>query len=167
MSHLRHREDSPRTLRFAIVTVSDSRTVETDESGDLVEKLLVSNQQEVYRRLLIPNDPDEIGKNVEGLLNDVGVDVIVMIGGTGLSRRDVTVDTISKLIEKRIDGFGELFRLLSYKKIGGSAMLSRAFAGVAKCKVVFCLPGSVDAVELAMKELILSEVNHVMREIRR
>lgn len=167
MTYLKHKEDSPKKLRFAIVTVTDSRTIETDESGRVVEELLSSNQHEIYKRLLIPNDPDKIRESVEGLLRDGNVDVIVTIGGTGLSKKDLTVDVVSKLVEKKINGFGELFRLLSYRKIGKSAMLSRAFAGVAKWKVVVCLPGSIDAVELAIKELILPEIGHMIREARR
>ncbi|MEM2087575.1 MAG: molybdenum cofactor biosynthesis protein B [Thermoproteota archaeon] len=167
MSYLKHKEDSPKTLRFAVISITDSRTIETDESGRVIEELLTSNQHEIYRRLIIPNDPDKIRETVEGLLRDGNVDVIVTIGGTGLSKKDITVDVVSNLVEKKIDGFGELFRLLSYRKIGKSAMLSRAFAGVAKWKVVVCLPGSDDAVELAVKELILPEIGHMIREARR
>lgn len=167
MTYLKHKEDSPKTLRFAILTVTDSRTIETDESGRMAEELLAANHHEIYRRLLLPNDPDKIRESVEGLLRDDDIDVIMTIGGTGLSKKDVTVDVISKLVEKKIDGFGELFRLLSYRSIGKSAMLSRAFAGVAKWKVVVCLPGSIDAVELAVKELILPEIGHMVRETRR
>ncbi len=152
---------------FAVVTVSDSRTFETDESGGMAEDILRKEGHEVCRRLIARNDEDEIRSIIEGLLNSREVDVILTIGGTGLSTRDVTVETVSKTVEKRIEGFGELFRFLSYSEIGTAAMLTRAFAGVAKGKILICLPGSRNAVELAMRKLILPEIGHMVREARR
>jgi len=167
LDYLEHRKASPRSLVFAVVTVSDSRTFETDESGGMAEDILRKEGHEVCRRLIARNDEDEIRSIIEGLLNSREVDVILTIGGTGLSTRDVTVETVSKTVEKRIEGFGELFRFLSYSEIGTAAMLTRAFAGVAKGKILICLPGSRNAVELAMRKLILPEIGHMVREARR
>lgn len=165
--HIRHKEDLPKTLKFALVTISDSRTIETDESGRIAEEMLKTAGHEIRKRLIITNDRVEIKRTVEGLLDNDEIDVILTIGGTGLSKRDVTVEVVSEKIEKKIDGFGELFRFLSYNEIGTATMLSRAFAGVAKGKVLICLPGSKDAVELAIRELILPEIGHMIRESRR
>lgn len=167
MDYLEHRKASPRSLVFAVVTVSDSRTFETDESGGMAEDILRKEGHEVCRRLIVRNDEDEIRSIIEGLLNSREVDVILTIGGTGLSTRDVTVETVSKTVEKRIEGFGELFRFLSYSEIGTAAMLTRAFAGVAKGKILICLPGSRNAAELAIRKLILPEIGHMVREARR
>jgi len=152
---------------FAVVTVSDSRTFETDESGGMAEGILKNSGHEVCRRLIVRNDEDEIRSIIEGLLNSGEIDVILTIGGTGLSTRDVTVETVSKTVEKKVEGFGELFRFLSYSEIGTAAMLTRAFAGVAKGRILICLPGSRNAVELAIRKLILPEIGHMVREARR
>ncbi len=167
MDYLEHRKASPRSLVFALVTVSDSRTVETDESGRIAEDILKSSGHEVCKRIIVRNDEGEIRRIIEELLSNGGIDVILTMGGTGLSRRDVTVETVSKTVEKRIEGFGELFRFLSYSEIGTAAMLTRAFAGVVKGKILICLPGSKNAVELAIRRLILPEIGHMVREARR
>lgn len=167
MGYLEHRRDSPKNLGFAVVTISDSRSIETDESGRMAEEALKTEGHKVRRRLIVTNDQGEIGKTVEELLGSGEIDVILTIGGTGLSKRDVTVEAVSKVIEKKIEGFGELFRILSYNEIGTAAMLTRAFAGIAKGKIVVCLPGSENAVEMAIRRLILPEIGHMIREARR
>jgi molybdenum cofactor biosynthesis protein B len=167
LDYLEHRKASPKSLVFAVVTVSDSRTLETDESGRIAEDVLKNGGHDVYRRLIVPNEESGIGRILEELLNSSEIDVILTIGGTGLSRRDITVETASKMVEKKIEGFGELFRFLSYSEIGTAAMLTRAFAGVAKGKILACLPGSKNAVELAIRKLILPEIGHMIRESRR
>lgn len=167
MSHLKHKEEVPKNLGFAIVTISDSRTFETDESGNTASKILISNGYDVVERVLIPNDAGSIKKKIRKLIKDKRIDVIITIGGTGLSKRDLTVETVSKMVEKKINGFGELFRAISYNEIGSSAMLSRAFGGVASGKIILCLPGSQNAVELAIRKLILPEIRHMIREVRR
>lgn len=167
MDYLEHRRVSPKNLVFALIIVSDSRTVETDESGVMAEDILKNWGHEVYRRLIAPNEESMIRRTIEELLNNNEIDVILTIGGTGLSNRDITVETVSKMIEKKIEGFGELFRFLSYGEIGTAAMLTRAFAGVAKGKILVCLPGSKNAVELAIRKLILPEIGHMIRESRR
>ncbi len=150
-----------------MVTVSDTRTFETDESGGIAESILRKEGHGVCRRLIVRNDEGEIERIIGELLNSGEIDVILTIGGTGLSTRDVTVETVSKTVEKRVEGFGELFRFLSYNEIGTAAMLTRAFAGVAKGKILICLPGSKNAVELAIRKLILPEIGHMIREARR
>jgi molybdenum cofactor biosynthesis protein B len=167
MSYVKHREEAPKNLSFAIVTISDSRTLDTDESGNTASRILVSNGYDVIERVLIPNDAGKIRRKIGELIKDKRVDVIITIGGTGLSRRDLTVETISKVVEKKINGFGELFRAISYNEIGVSAMLSRAFGGVSSGKIILCLPGSQNAVELAIRKLILPEIRHIVREARR
>lgn len=167
MDYLEHRKASPRSLLFAVVTVSDTRTFETDESGGIAEDILRKEGHGVCRRLIVRNDEGEIERIIGELLNSGEIDVILTIGGTGLSTRDVTVETVSKTVEKRVEGFGELFRFLSYNEIGTAAMLTRAFAGVAKGKILICLPGSKNAVELAIRKLILPEIGHMIREARR
>ncbi|MBO3839951.1 MAG: MogA/MoaB family molybdenum cofactor biosynthesis protein [Thermoproteota archaeon] len=167
MSYLKHKEAAPKNLGFAIVTISDSRTLETDESGNIAFKILISNGYDVIERVLIPNDADRIRKKIRDLVKDKRVDVVITIGGTGLSKRDLTVETVSKIVEKKINGFGELFRAISYSEIGVSAMLSRAFGGVASGKIILCLPGSQNAVELAIRKLVIPEIRHMIREARR
>jgi len=167
MSYLKHREEAPKNLAFAIVTISDSRTLETDDSGNIAYRILVSNGYDVVERILIPNNVSKIRRSIGSLIKDKRVDVIITIGGTGLSKKDLTVETVSKMVEKKIDGFGELFRAISYSEIGVSAMLSRAFGGVASGKIILCLPGSQNAVELAIRKLILPEIRHMVREARR
>ncbi|MEM3713102.1 MAG: molybdopterin-binding protein [Thermoproteota archaeon] len=167
MSYLKHKEDVPKNLGFAIVTISDSRTLETDESGNTASKILISNGYDVVERVLISNDAGSIRKKIRELVKDKRIDVIITIGGTGLSKKDLTVETVSKMVEKKINGFGELFRAISYNEIGASAMLSRAFGGVASGKIILCLPGSQNAVELAIRKLIIPEIRHIVREAKR
>ncbi len=167
MGYLEHREDSPKSLVFGVVTISDSRTIETDESGRMAEEILKMEGHEVLRRLIVSNEQNEIKGIIEELLNSGEIDIVLTIGGTGLSKRDVTVETVSKMVEKKIDGFGELFRFLSYNEIGTATMLTRAFAGVVRGRIVICLPGSKSATELAIRKLILPEIGHIVRESRR
>jgi molybdenum cofactor biosynthesis protein B len=157
----KHRVEGPKSVTAAIVTVSDTRTYKTDESGRLIEERLIAKGHRVVRHGLCLDEPSKIEKELRASLA-TGCDVIIFNGGTGIAPRDVTIETIAPRLEKRIDGFGELFRQLSYEEIGGAAMLSRAMAGTCQSKVVFCLPGSPDAVQLAMDALILPEINHVV-----
>jgi molybdenum cofactor biosynthesis protein B len=157
----KHRVEGPKSVTAAIVTVSDTRTYKTDESGRLIEEQLIAKGHKVVRHGLCLDDPSRIEKELKASLA-TGCDVIIFNGGTGIAPRDITFETIAPRLEKRIDGFGELFRQLSYKEIGSAAMLSRAVAGTIGEVVVFCLPGSPDAVSLAMGELILPELSHII-----
>ncbi len=171
-SHLQHREKGPKEARFFVLTISTSRydlrlrgISVKDESGDKAEELIKSHGYTLVGRDLLPDDLHLIRSYVAHLLTRNDIDVIVVTGGTGIARKDVTVEAIKPLIEKEIEGFGELFRFLSYGRIGPAAMLSRAFAGIANGKLVIALPGSPDGVEAGLR-LILPEVPHILYLIR-
>lgn len=167
MSHLEHKRVSPESVTCAIITVSDSRTEADDESGKLYREMLTQNGHRVLEYALLKNDAVAIRQKVTDLLKQPDLQVIVTSGGTGLSRRDVTVETVTPLLEKKLEGFGELFRSLSYQEIGTSAILSRSVAGVTNGKVILCLPGSLGATRLALEKIILSEIGHMVREATR
>lgn len=150
----------------AVITVSDTRTIETDQSGRLIQRLLGEAGHPTVHYALIPNDEPRIRAELEAQLR-ADSRLIVFTGGTGLSKRDRTVDVVSGYFEKRIDGFGELFRWLSYDEIGAAAMLSRAEAGAVSGRLVVCLPGSSAAVELALRRLLLPELRHLIWELGR
>jgi len=165
-----HRRDASQrpAVRCVVLTVSDSRTVSTDESGALMERLLVEGGHVVVARHLVPNDDAQVHSRLVEALERDGVDAVLCTGGTGLGSRDRTVDVVRPLLEKELPGFGELFRMLSYlDQIGAAAMLSRALAGTARGKFVAVMPGSKAAVELAMTRLIVPELPHALRELRR
>jgi len=167
MSHHEHKEQSPKAVNCAVVTISDSRTVQTDESGAFIKKRLTGNGHGVLSYALLKNDPAAIEKHIQDLLGKDSLQVIITTGGTGVSQRDVTVETLAPLLAKKFDGFGELFRYLTYQDIGATSVMSRAMAGVASGKVVICLPGSLGAVTLAMDKIILPEMGHMVREATR
>ncbi len=166
MSPQSHQElSSQMTVRCAINTASDTRTVGTDTSGRLMQDLVKVAGHAVTRFAIVPDDPDQILKALEDSANVA--DVILFNGGTGISRRDSTVEVVGGALEKTMPGFGELFRMLSFEEIGPAAMLSRAIAGVFRDRLVFCTPGSTPAVRLAMERLILPELKHLLWEIVR
>lgn len=165
-----HRADAARfaVFRAAVLTVTDSRTRETDVSGDRLAQGLTTAGHSVVARELLPNDEFRVRTLVADWIARDDVDVIVITGGTGLGSRDRTIEAVRPLLEKEIPGFGELFRLLGYQEqVGTAAMLSRATAGSARDTLVISLPGSAAAVSLAMDRLILPEAAHLLREIRR
>jgi molybdenum cofactor biosynthesis protein B len=150
-----------------VITLSDTRTAETDASGKRIIELLKAADHQVPRYLLLPDDPEKLTAALREILDDDQIDAIITNGGTGISRRDQTIDAVEKLLDRTIPGFGELFRMLSWEQVGSGAMLSRAVAGIAAGKIVFALPGSTKAVELAMTKLILPEIKHLVREVRK
>ncbi|MCX8204046.1 MAG: molybdenum cofactor biosynthesis protein MoaB [Candidatus Nezhaarchaeota archaeon] len=168
----KHRAAGPTKLKFAVIIASNrlyeaklrGRPVE-DVSGDVASAIISKAGHEIVKRCLIPNDPFKMIKEVVDAVEG-GADVVVISGGTGLGPRDLTVESVTPLFEKRIPGFGELFRKLSFKVVGPAAMLSRADAGVYRSSAVFLLPGSPDAVELALTKLILPEAGHLLAEVR-
>ena len=162
MSVERHRAAGARSVACAIITVSDTRTPETDTSGARTRELLTQAGHRVTSQTILPDEPSRVRAHVEALLADSDVDAVLVNGGTGLAPRDSTYEAIADLLEKRLDGFGELFRMLSYAEIGAAAMLSRAVAGVARGKVVASMPGSTAAVELAMTKLLVPELGHMV-----
>jgi molybdenum cofactor biosynthesis protein B len=164
MSHVAHRAAAPASVRCAVVTISDTRTDETDTGGRTIVDLLTGAGHEVHGKMIVPDDPDRIRDAIETALADTTTDAVITTGGTGISRRDGTYEVVTTILEKRIDGFGELFRALSYEEIGPAAMMSRACAGTVGGKVLISVPGSEHAVRLAMTKLILPEIGHLVRE---
>ena len=162
-----HRRMAPETLGFAVVTVSDSRAVAEDESGALVRRLAAEAGHHVEMSTLVHDDVAAIRRALGQILATPGIDVVVVTGGTGFAPRDLTTEAAVPLFERVVEGFGELFRMLSYRQVGAAAMLSRAAAGMAFGRAIFLLPGSPKAVDLAMRELILPEAAHLISQARR
>ena len=167
MSHTEHKRVSPTHIRCYVLTVSDSRTEETDTGGRLLRQLLTGGGHEVVGHAIVPDEAATLRAAVVAQLDADPVQAVITTGGTGISRRDGTHEVMSALIEKRIDGFGELFRALSFEEIGPSAMLSRACAGTARGKILISLPGAQNAVRLGMTRLVLPELGHLVREVTR
>lgn len=167
MSHHEHRAASPTRIRCYVLTVSDTRTEENDTGGRLLRELLTGEGHEVVGHAIVPDEPVTLTGAIEQQLDTEAVQAVITTGGTGISRRDGTFEVVSALIDKRIDGFGELFRALSFEEIGPSAMLSRACAGTARGKILISLPGSKNAVRLGMTKLVLPELGHLIREVTR
>ena len=162
-----HRSQAPDAVRVAVLTMSDTRAPEDDRSGHMIRQFLEWRGCTVADYALIPDDPERIRTKLTKWLDDPEISAIITNGGTGISSRDSTYDVVESLLEKRIDGFGELFRMLSWNDIGAAAILSRAVAGSRGDTAVFCLPGSSNAVSLAMEKLIGPELGHVVHELRK
>jgi molybdenum cofactor biosynthesis protein B len=163
----KHREASPEKISVAVLTISDTRTPETDTGGNVIVELMQEAGHEISRREIVRDDAPHIEIVLQELLSDAEVDAIITTGGTGISARDTTYEVVSRLIDKKLDGFGEIFRMLSYEEIGAAAILSRAVAGAAGSKFVACLPGSTNAVRLAIEKLLVPEISHVVFELRK
>lgn len=162
MSH----ETVQRPLGIAILTVSDTRTIETDKGGNTVEHFVLAANHSVKDRAIVIDDYNSIRNTLIPWCNDESIDVIITTGGTGIAARDVTIEAVKSLFEKQIPGFGEIFRYLSYTEdIGTKAIASRAEAGVNTNTLIFSIPGSVGAVTLAMSQLIIPEMPHLVKEI--
>lgn len=162
-----HRTKAPTSVRVAIVTVSDTRTEADDFSGKAIAEILTGAGHKVLRKTIVKDDVREIQRVLRELFETPEVEAIVMNGGTGISKKDVTLEAVEQFQEKVLPGFGELFRALSYQEIGPAAQLSRATAFVAEGKVVFCIPGSEKASRLAASRLIAPELGHILWEARR
>lgn len=167
MSHTEHRAASPSSVRCAVLTISDTRRPDTDTGGNAVVSLLESRGHTIVARGLSKDDPSAVQTWIQRQRARDEVEAILTTGGTGIAARDNTYEAILTMLDKPIPGFGELFRVLSYQEIGPAAMLSRACAGVSQCRIVIALPGSENAVRLAMEKLILPELGHLVREARR
>ncbi len=163
MGHEEHKHKSPDTVRCAVITVSDTRDMKTDESGKKICDMLKQEDHEVVGYEIVKDEPGELREVLEAL----EAEVYVLNGGTGISERDVTPDVLREKIEKELPGFGEAFRRLSYEEIGSASILSRAFAGVSEGKIYFTIPGSTAAVELAMEKLIIPELGHMVYEVNK
>mgnify|MGYP005846131669 FL=1 len=162
-----HRAAAPQRVRCAVVTVSDTRTPETDTSGTLIREGLERQGHVVVAYQIVPDEPERIGPLLDELAARDDCDAVLINGGTGIARRDTTYEVVAARLEKRLDGFGELFRMLSYQEIGPAAMLSRATAGVYRDRIVALMPGSPNAVRLAMEKLLLPELAHLVYEMRK
>jgi molybdenum cofactor biosynthesis protein B len=165
-----HKKQAPRRLRFGVFICTTSRYQAfkagkkvKDESGELIANLLLQTGQELAFRTFLPDDKELIQSALKKVLDSKNVDVVVFSGGTGISPKDVTIEAVEPFMEKTLPGFGELFRWLSYEEIGSASILTRAFAGIAKGKVVFCIPGSPNAVKLCFEKLILPEASHILK----
>ncbi|WP_285765873.1 MogA/MoaB family molybdenum cofactor biosynthesis protein [Peribacillus sp. SI8-4] len=168
MSVNNHKRAITEAIRCMVITVSDTRNEETDKSGALMMELLEANGHEVSKYEIVKDEKDRIQAAVTSGCRSGQVDVILTNGGTGIAKRDVTIEAVSELMSKEIPGFGELFRMLSFQEdIGSAAILSRAVAGIVNDKAVFSTPGSSGAVRLAMNKLILPELGHVVGELRK
>jgi len=159
--------EGPRSVTLALVTVSDTRTEESDESGAVARRLVECAGHRVVRYCIVPDEPASIRPEVRSLVADPECEAIVLNGGTGVSARDRTCEALAELWDTSLPGFGELFRMLSFESVGARAMLSRATGGIVGGKPVFALPGSPGAVELALVRLILPELGHLVAELRR
>ena len=166
MSYKEHRELSKDTpVRCGILTVSDTRTEETDTSGALIRDRLREAGFDVSAYHIVRDEPDEIGAALDTYCEEC--EAVLISGGTGVSRRDTTIEVVSSRLEKTLPGFGEIFRMLSYEEIGAGAMLSRATAGLYRDTLIFSMPGSTNAVGLALEKLIVPELHHLVWEIVR
>ncbi len=166
MGHEQHRHEAPSSVRVFVVTASDTRSEADDESGAFLRAAALAAGHALVGYRIVRDEPDE----VRGALHDAadaGAEIVLVNGGTGIAARDRTYEAVTSLLEKRIDGFGELFRMLSFEEIGAAAMLSRAVAGVWGGRAVFSVPGSRAAVRLAWEKLIGPELGHVVRELRK
>lgn len=162
----RRQAGSQGSVPIAIVTVSDTRTPETDTSGQLIRQLVEAAGHHVVDYRIVKDEPDQVAQALADF-SAGAARLIIFNGGTGISQRDRTYDVVSKRLEKTLPGFGELFRMLSYEQVGAAAMLSRATAGVYRNRVIFSLPGSPNAVQLALEKLILPEMQHLAWELIR
>ena len=160
-----HPDSAAFAINCAIITVSDTRTVETDRSGQLIRQLLTDAGHQVVAYVILKDEPVQIQTELEQLSQRTELAAVIINGGTGIAPRDTTYDAIAALLEKTLPGFGELFRWLSYQDIGSRAMASRAIAGVFRTKLVFSVPGSTGAVTLAMQTLILPELRHLVSQL--
>jgi len=159
-----HKAQAPASIGCFVVTVSDTRTEANDTSGRAIGELLSAAGHRVVGRMIVKDDPDLVRGAIERQLANPDVQVLITTGGTGITSRDSTYEAVTGMLQKRLDGFGELFRMLSYEQIGSAAMMSRACAGLVAGRIVVSLPGSEKAVRLAMEKLLLPELGHLVQQ---
>jgi len=162
MAYEEHQQKSPREVGCAVITVSDTRDEQSDKSGQLIKNLLGENGHRIVHYRIVKDSPLQIKGELATLAEKASCQAIILNGGTGIAPRDTTYDTLNGLLEKRLDGFGELFRYLSYQEIGSGAIMSRAVAGTYRGRIVISVPGSTGAVRLAMEKLVLPELGHMV-----
>ncbi|VEP16154.1 Molybdenum cofactor biosynthesis protein B [Hyella patelloides LEGE 07179] len=166
MNYKPHPDKEGVTLQCVVITVSDTRTEETDKSGQIIQQLLTDAGHEIAAYGIVEDEPKAIKDQIKQLSKDTPSDVFIFNGGTGIAPRDTTYDAIASLLDKTLPGFGEIFRHLSFHDIGSRAIALRAIAGVYQDKLIFSLPGSSNAVKLGMTELILPEVVHLVKQLQ-
>lgn len=167
LSTQEHRAEAPASIRCFVLTVSDTRTLETDKGGALIEELLKNAGHIVIAREIVTDDEKSIANTVRAAIyHTLEPECIIVTGGSGIGPRDVTPEALRPLLTKEMPGFGEVFRMLSWEEVGAATMLSRAFAGVLGRTLLFVLPGSTNAVRLGMEKLIVPEIGHLVRETR-
>ena len=167
MSQAEHKASAPSSVRCVVVTISDTRTEKTDTSGRAIAELLTAAGHTVAARSIVKDDADLVRGTIERHLATADVQAIITTGGTGITSRDSTYEAVSGLLQKRLDGFGELFRMLSFEQIGPAAIMSRACAGLVAGRIVISLPGSEAAVRLAMERLVIPELGHLVEQASR
>ena len=166
MGTIPHPDREAIVINCGVITVSDTRTKETDRSGKLIQELLQQENRNIVIYTIVKDDPFQIKEQLKILDSNREVDCLIFNGGTGIAPRDTTYDALASILEKTLPGFGELFRMMSYQEIGSRAMASRAIAGVYHNKLIFSLPGSTNAVKLACQKLILPELEHLVKQLR-
>jgi molybdenum cofactor biosynthesis protein B len=164
---LEHKHAAPSSVRCFVLTVSDTRTTETDTGGRAIAELLTAAGHQLLGHAIVHDDAERVREMVDLQIADTSVDVVITTGGTGITSRDTSYEAVASLLDKTLDGFGELFRMLSYEQIGAAAMMSRATAGLARRTIVIALPGSEAAVRLAMNKLVIPELPHMVQQARR
>ena len=164
MSEAQHKAQAPSSVCCVVVTISDTRTIDTDASGKAIADMLTAAGHKVSGRAIVKDDADQVRATIERHLSGPDVQVIITTGGTGITSRDSSYEAITALLQKRLDGFGELFRMLSYEQIGAAAIMSRACAGTVAGRIVVSLPGSEKAVRLAMEKLLIPELGHLVQQ---
>jgi molybdenum cofactor biosynthesis protein B len=164
MAQWEHKAEAPGSIRCFVLTVSDTRTEDTDASGRAIADLLTGAGHVIAGRAIVKDDPAKVREVMTHQIANPDVQVIITTGGTGITSRDSTYEAVSAMLEKQLDGFGELFRMLSYEQIGSAAMMSRACAGLVAKRIVVSLPGSEAAVRLAMQRLLIPELGHLVQQ---
>ena len=167
MSVNEHKAQAPHSVGCFVITVSDTRTDDTDSGGRAIVDLLTKAGHTVAGRTIVKDDPELVRGTIERQLANPQVQVIITTGGTGITSRDSTYEVVSGLLQKTLDGFGELFRMLSYEQIGSAAIMSRATAGLVAGRIIVSLPGSEGAVRLAMERLLIPELGHLAQQAAR
>lgn len=162
-----HKATAPKTVGCFVLTVSDTKTAETDTSGTLIRELLTAAGHCVVQSRIVRDEPAEVARIVRDACTRDDVQAVVLTGGTGITSRDSTFEAVEALLDKRLPGFGELFRMLSFQEIGAAAMMSRAQMGLHARRIVVSLPGSPNACRLALEKLLIPELGHLLREASR
>ena len=162
-----HKATAPKSIGCWVLTISDTKTPDTDTSGSLIRQLVSGAGHRVVGAEIVRDEPSEVQRVIRDVCGNTDVQALLMTGGTGITSRDSTFEAVEAMLDKRLPGFGELFRMLSFQEVGGAAMLSRAQMGIARGRIVVSMPGSPNACRLALEKLVLPELGHLVRELSR